>query len=89
MCSSDLDQMDQRRFFAAQNAWDQTMASRILEFKRQNPKIRLVVLTGRGHVSGGYGIPFYVRQKANLPQLILLPRGSRIGKGAEIIDPTP
>jgi uncharacterized iron-regulated protein len=84
-----MDQMDQRRFFAAQNAWDQTMASRILEFKRQNPKIRLVVLTGRGHVSGGYGIPFYVRQKANLPQLILLPRGSRIGKSAEIIDPTP
>jgi uncharacterized iron-regulated protein len=84
-----MGQMDQRRFFAAQNVWDQTMASRILEFKRQNPIVRLVVFTGRGHVSGGYGIPFYVRQKANLQQLILLPRGPRIGKGAEIIDTTP
>jgi uncharacterized iron-regulated protein len=65
---------DQHRFFDAQNAWDQTMASRILDFNTRNPKVRLVVFTGRGHVSGGYGIPFYVRQKADLQQIILLPR---------------
>jgi uncharacterized iron-regulated protein len=59
-----------QRFFEAQNVWDQTMASRILQFKAQNPKILLVVLTGRGHVSGGYGIPFYVSQKATLKQII-------------------
>ena len=64
---------DQRRFFAAQNIWDQTMASRVLEFKRNNPGVKLVVLTGRGHVSGGYGIPFYVKQKSNLRQMVLLP----------------
>ena len=66
-----MNETDQRRFFDAQNVWDQTMASRILEFKNRNPKIQLVVLTGRGHVSGGYGIPFYVRQKADLQQIIL------------------
>ena len=33
------------------------MASRILEFKRRNPKVKLVVLTGRDHVLGGYGFP--------------------------------
>ena len=66
-----MNETDQRRFFDAQNIWDQTMASRILEFKRRNPKVLLVVLTGRGHVSGGYGIPFYVRQKASLKQSIL------------------
>jgi uncharacterized iron-regulated protein len=66
-----MNETDQRRFFEAQNTWDQTMASRILEFKSRNPNILLVVLTGRGHVLGGYGIPFYVRQKANLKQIIL------------------
>ena len=63
---------DQRRFFDAQNVWEQTMASRIVEFEGRNPKVLLVVFTGRGHVSGGYGIPFYVKQKANLKQIIFL-----------------
>jgi uncharacterized iron-regulated protein len=62
-----------RPFFAAQNVWDQTMASQILRFKARNPKLLLVVLTGRGHVSGGFGIPFYVHQKAaGLKQIVLL-----------------
>jgi uncharacterized iron-regulated protein len=64
---------DRRSYFDAQNVWDQTMASRILEFKRRNPKVKLVVLTGRDHVFGGYGIPFYLRQKADLQQLVLIP----------------
>jgi uncharacterized iron-regulated protein len=68
-----MNERDQRRFFDAQNVWDQTMASRILQFKDRNPKVQLVVLTGRGHVSSGYGIPFYVRQKSNWPQITLLP----------------
>ena len=66
---------DQRRFFAAQSVWDQTMASRILEFKHRNPNVKLVVFAGRGHVSDGYGIPFYVKQKTKLRQLVLLPKG--------------
>jgi uncharacterized iron-regulated protein len=70
-----MNETDQRRFFDAQNVWDQTMASRILEFKDREPGIPLIVFTGRGHVSGGYGIPFYVRQKGKLKQIILLPAG--------------
>ena len=70
-----MHETDQRLFFDAQNVWDQTMASTILEFKSRTPKTLLVVFTGRGHVSGGYGIPFYVREKAKLKQLILLPAG--------------
>jgi uncharacterized iron-regulated protein len=72
-----MNEADLRRFFAAQNIWDQTMASKILEFKASNPKILLVVLTGRGHVSNGFGIPFYVRQKAALKQIIWQRRGDR------------
>ncbi len=68
-----MPETDLRLFFAAQNVWDQTMASQILRYKKRNPKVLLVVLTGRGHVSGGYGIPFYVHQKAaHLKQVILL-----------------
>ena len=62
-----------RSFFAAQNVWDQTMAERILRFERLRGEAKLLVLTGRGHVAGGFGIPYYVGQKRALPQLILLP----------------
>lgn len=67
----------ERLFFAAQNVWDQTMASRVLDFEHRNPEVQLLVLTGRGHVSNGYGIPFYVRQKAHLKQLVILPRSQK------------
>jgi uncharacterized iron-regulated protein len=62
-----------RRFFHAQSLWDQTMASVILDFHAREPQTKVVVLTGRGHVEGGYGIPYFVNQKAHLRQLVLLP----------------
>ena len=62
-----------RTFFAAQSLWDQTMAERIIKFSGFRSGARLLVLTGRGHVAGGFGIPFYVRQKSLLRQLILFP----------------
>lgn len=63
-----------RRFFEAQSLWDQTMATAILEFHAREPQTKMVVLTGRGHVEGGYGIPYFVNQRApNLRQLVLLP----------------
>jgi uncharacterized iron-regulated protein len=62
-----------RSFFAAQNVWDQTMANRILRFEQLRREAKLLVLTGRGHVAGGFGIPYYVGQKGALQQLILLP----------------
>ena len=67
-----MQRTDLRRFFDAQEVWDQIMAARILEFTKGHPGMKLIVLTGRGHLPGGYGIPFYVRQKSNLKQLVLL-----------------
>jgi uncharacterized iron-regulated protein len=61
------------RFFAAQNVWDQTMAKTILEFNKRNPGTKLVVLTGRGHVQDGFGVPNYVHQKSAAKQLVLIP----------------
>ena len=71
------------RFFAAQNVWDQTMAKTILEFHKRNPGTKLVVLTGRGHVQDGFGVPNYVHQKSAAKQLVLMPQrknGSVAGK---------
>jgi uncharacterized iron-regulated protein len=62
-----------KRFFAAQSLWDQTMASVILDFHARDLQTKVVVLTGRGHVEGGYGIPYFLNQKAHLEQLVLLP----------------
>jgi uncharacterized iron-regulated protein len=64
---------DLPRFFAAQNLWDQTMAKTILEFQKKNPATKLLVLTGRGHVQDGFGVPNYVHQKSATKQLVLLP----------------
>jgi uncharacterized iron-regulated protein len=64
---------DLPRFFAAQNVWDQTMAKTILEFHKKNPGAKLVVLTGRGHVQDGFGVPSYVHQKSAAKQFVLTP----------------
>jgi uncharacterized iron-regulated protein len=61
------------RFFAAQNVWDQTMAKAILVFNKRNPGTKFVVLTGRGHVQDGFGVPNYVHQKSTAKQLVLMP----------------
>jgi uncharacterized iron-regulated protein len=60
-----------RSFFEAQNVWDQTMAEQILSQQKQTPGIKLVVLTGLGHISNGFGIPFYVAQKSGIKQVIV------------------
>ena len=67
---------DLHRYFDAQNIWDQTMADSIVEFHRKNPGTKLIVLAGRAHVQGGFGVPGYVTQKANLRQLVLFPPAS-------------
>jgi len=68
-----MKQDDLPRFFAAQNLWDQTMAKTILEFQKKNPATKLLVLTGRGHVQDGFGVPKYVHQKSATKELVLLP----------------
>jgi uncharacterized iron-regulated protein len=68
-----MQQSDLSHFFSAQNLWDQTMAKTIFEFRQKYPKTKLLVLTGRGHVKGGFGIPNYLGQKSSARQLVLYP----------------
>jgi uncharacterized iron-regulated protein len=63
-------------FYKAQLLWDQTMASRIADFAKTHPDGKLVVLIGRGHVDGGFGVPAFVSQKTDAPQLVVYPGGT-------------
>ena len=45
---------DPRNLFQAQLLWEQTMATRIVEFLASHPDEKLVVFIGRGHVESGF-----------------------------------
>ena len=60
-------------FYKAQLLWDQTMATRIVEFLAAHPDRKLIVLVGRGHLEGGFGVPAFVSQKTDAPQLVVYP----------------
>ena len=63
-------------FYKAQLLWDQTMATRIVGYLSTHPDEKLVVLIGRGHVEGGFGVPAFVSQKTDAPQLVIYPGGA-------------
>ncbi|HEY9752847.1 MAG TPA: ChaN family lipoprotein, partial [Coleofasciculaceae cyanobacterium] len=63
------------RFFLAQVLWDETMADRIAELIKANPKGLVVVLVGQGHVNYGEGIPDRVARRLSsqsLQQVLVL-----------------
>ena len=57
------------RFFWAQVLWDETMADRIAELIKANPKQLVVVLVGQGHVNYGEGIPNRVARRLSSQSL--------------------
>ncbi len=63
-------------YYKAQLLWDQTMATRIVDYVAAHPDRKLVVLVGRGHLEGGYGVPAFVGQKTDAPQLVVYPGDS-------------
>lgn len=62
-------------FYKSQLLWDETMAMRIVDYLASHPDSKLVVLIGRGHVEGGYGVPAFVGQKTDVEQLVVYPGG--------------
>lgn len=52
--------------FAAQSAWDDTMAWQATEFIRQHPDQVLVIVVGEFHVQYGGGLPYRIHQR--MPQ---------------------
>ena len=66
---------DVRNLFQAQLLWEQTMATRIVEFLAAHPDEKLIVFIGRGHVEDGFGVPAFVMQKTDAAQLVVYPGG--------------
>lgn len=59
-------------FCEAQLLWDTAMATRIVDYLRQNPEAVMVVLAGTTH-AWKHGIPTQVLRQANLSYRVLLP----------------
>jgi uncharacterized iron-regulated protein len=45
------------RFYTAQLLWDETMADRVANFAKNNPRHQTIVIAGSSHIIYGYGIP--------------------------------
>jgi uncharacterized iron-regulated protein len=54
------------RFLAVQLTWDETMAQHVAAYLNANPRNRMLVLAGKGHVSGRSGIPNRVTRRTGI-----------------------
>jgi len=57
------DQQAFERFRDIQLTWDETMAQNVAGYLQQHPARRMLVLAGRGHLSGRHGIPQRVTRR--------------------------
>lgn len=60
-----------RAYFAAQSAWDDTMAWQAREFLRANPDQVLVIIVGDFHASYGGGLPDRLRARGTTGVLVI------------------
>lgn len=67
----DLSEEMVRRFFAAQSAWDDTMAWQSVEYLRAHPEQVLVIVVGDFHASYGGGLPDRLRARGAGPVLVI------------------
>jgi uncharacterized iron-regulated protein len=57
----EMDEATFERFYAAQVAWDSTMAASVSRYMDKHPDVRaIMVVAGTYHVSGGMGIPWHL-----------------------------
>ena len=58
-------------FYMAQNTWDETMAETAVNFQKNNPDYKLIIIAGMGHLGKTSGIPLrYERLTGNKPFVI-------------------
>lgn len=55
------------RFFEAQLVWDETMAETAFDFVEHDGADQIVILTGRGHMERGFGIPSGLQRRGASP----------------------
>jgi len=66
-----LSEADVQNFFAAQSAWDDTMAWQALEYVRGHPDQVLVIIVGDFHAAYGGGLPDRLRARGAANVLVL------------------
>ncbi len=71
---------DFHHFFQAQIAWDETMANSIADFLKSEPRRKVIVIVGAGHVVYGYGIPDRVKRRLGdvRQDIVIFPQGEKI-----------
>lgn len=81
-----------RNYFAAQSAWDDTMAWQAAEFSRANPDQVLVIIVGDFHAAYGGGLPDRLRVRG-VWDLLVISQVNRYGVSDEeaqrLIAPDP
>lgn len=60
-----------QRFLEVQLTWDESMAQGVSEYLKANPAGRMLVLAGRGHISGRSGIPNRVTRRTGLQGTVI------------------
>lgn len=60
------------RFLEVQLLWDEAMAERAVDYLRQHPEHRLVILAGSGHVAFRSGIPRRVERRIGIDGAVVL-----------------
>jgi len=64
--NGDVDDESFRRFVEVQLTWDEKMAERVAEYLDGAPGRRMVVMAGKGHISGRSGIPSRVTRRTGI-----------------------
>lgn len=59
-------------FYQAQIAWDETMADKTAQFMLKNPKTKVVLLAGSGHMKERYGIPSRLQRRIKNKPIVVL-----------------
>ncbi|HLY22804.1 MAG TPA: ChaN family lipoprotein [bacterium] len=81
-----------RRFFAAQSAWDDTMAWQASEYLKAHPDHTLAVIVGDFHVSYGGGLPDRLRSRS-ITNILVISQvngyGLSDGEVRRLLEPDP
>ena len=59
-------------FLQAQALWDETMAETIVDYLKEHPEMRMVVIVGRGHVNKDTAIPPRVARRLPVSQAVVV-----------------
>jgi uncharacterized iron-regulated protein len=78
-------QMNFNNFCEAQLVWDSVMAVNAIEHVKKNPNAVVVILCGAGHAQKG-AIPRQIRERSDLPHVVLLPEVPEILTRATVSD---